>query len=74
MTDVKTNAFVEAIKNIKPYSLKENEILTENGAIQLKSSGSNIVDQFGKAKEIFSNTDSIPFIKELVTVSLDQWF
>lgn len=49
MTDVKTNAFVEAIKNIKPYSLKENEILTENGAIQLKSSGSNIVDQFGKA-------------------------
>lgn len=49
MTDVKTNAFVEAIKNINPYSLKENEILTENGAIQLKSSGSNIVDQFGKA-------------------------
>lgn len=27
----------------------------------------------GQAKEIFSNTDAIPFIKELVTVSLDQW-
>ncbi len=49
MTDVKTNAFVEAVKSIKPYSLKENEMLTENGAIQLKSRGSKIVDQFGKA-------------------------